>query len=45
VTVSLGETVDPKALVERADVLLYLAKLAGRNRFLADEKSRAVAES
>ncbi|HEX9171782.1 MAG TPA: sensor domain-containing diguanylate cyclase [Telluria sp.] len=37
VTLAQGETVDPRELVERADALLYSAKLAGRNRFVADE--------
>lgn len=41
VTLALGETVDPKELVERTDALLYAAKLAGRNRFVADQAGSA----
>jgi PleD family two-component response regulator len=43
--VARGEVVDGKALIERADALLYAAKLAGRNRFVGEEELIAEAKS
>jgi diguanylate cyclase (GGDEF)-like protein len=45
VSVARGEVVDGKALIERADALLYAAKLAGRNQFVGEDELIAEAKS